>query len=96
MIFGPYTQTFISSLANTLCSFVKSKVENGILLSKLFWPTVRKNCSSDREKLLKFEAEGWEFAKIFEITRTIYSNSERSEQVLVTELVPGGFSGTIN
>ena len=36
---------------------------NGILLPKLFWPTVRKNCSSDREKLLKFEAEGWEFAK---------------------------------
>ena len=26
-------------------------------------PTVRKNCSSDREKLLKFEAEGPEFAK---------------------------------
>ena len=27
------------------------------------WPTVRKNCSSDREKLLKFDAEGREFAK---------------------------------
>ena len=25
---------------------------------------MRKNCSSDREKLLKFEAEGQEFAKI--------------------------------
>ena len=25
--------------------------------------TVRKNCSSDREELLKFEAEGREFAK---------------------------------
>ena len=47
--------------------------------------TVRKNCSSDREKLLKFKAEGREFAKNFEITRTIYSNSERSEQFLVTE-----------
>ena len=35
----------------------------GILLPKLFWPTVRKNCSSDREKLLKFKAEGREFAK---------------------------------
>ena len=43
-----------------------------------------KNCSSNREKLLKFEAEGREFAKKFEITRTIYSNSERSEQFLVT------------
>ena len=30
---------------------------------KLFWPTVRKNCSSDGEKLLKFEAEGRGFAK---------------------------------
>ena len=36
---------------------------NGILLPKLFWPTVRKNSSRDREKLLKFEAEGQEFAK---------------------------------
>ena len=24
---------------------------------------MRKNCSSDQESLLKFEAEGWEFAK---------------------------------
>ena len=38
-------------------------VRNGILLPKLFRPTVRKNCFSDREKLLKFEAEGREFAK---------------------------------
>ena len=34
---------------------------NGILLAKLFSLTY---CSSDREKLLKFEAEGQEFAKI--------------------------------
>ena len=45
--------------------------ENGILLPKLFWPNVRKNCSIDLEN--------------FEINRTIYSNSERSEQFLVTE-----------
>ena len=57
-------------------------LRNGILLPKLFWPTVRKNCSSDREKLLKFEAEGREFANFL---RSIYSNSERSEQCLVTE-----------
>ena len=38
---------------------------NGILLPKLFWPTVRKNCSTDQEKLLKFEAEGREFAIFF-------------------------------
>ena len=37
--------------------------KNGILLPKLFWPTVGNNCSSDQETLLKFEAEGWEFAK---------------------------------
>ena len=48
---------------------------NGILLPKLFWPTVRKYCSSDREN----------FFKNFEITRTICSNSERSEQFLVTQ-----------
>ena len=34
-----------------------------ILLPKLFWPTVRKNCSRDQENLLEFEAEGREFAK---------------------------------
>ena len=41
----------------------EKEIYNGILLPKLFWPTVRKNCSSDQEKLLKFEAEGREFAK---------------------------------
>ena len=65
-----------------LCARVS---KNGILLPKLFWPTVRKNCSSGRENLLKFEAESQEFKKSFEITRTIYSNSESSEQFLVTE-----------
>ena len=40
-----------------------TEFKNGILLPKLFWPTVGKNCSSDGEKLLKFEAEGREFAK---------------------------------
>ena len=34
-----------------------------ILLPKLFLPLVKKKCSSDRENLLKFEAEGREFAK---------------------------------
>ena len=37
---------------------------NGILLPKLFLPAVKKNCSSDWEKLWNFEAEGREFAQI--------------------------------
>ena len=32
---------------------------------------MRKNCSSDREKLLKFEAEGQEFAKFLRILEHI-------------------------
>ena len=32
-----------------------------ILLPKLFWPIVRRNCSCDGEKVLQFEAEGREF-----------------------------------
>ena len=34
-----------------------------LAVPKLFWPTVRKKCSSDREKLLICEAEGREFTK---------------------------------
>ena len=37
---------------------------SGILLPKLFWIYVRKNCCGDREKLLKILAEGREFANI--------------------------------
>ena len=40
---------------------------NGILLPKLGWSTVRKDCSSDWEKLLKFEAEGPEFANFLRL-----------------------------
>ena len=42
----------------------EAEILHGILLPKLFSPTVRKNCYSDQEKLLKFEAEGREFEKI--------------------------------
>ena len=57
----------------------------GILLPKLFWPTVRKKLFYWSRKT--FEIEGWRprICKNFEITWTIYSNSERSEQFLVTE-----------
>ena len=55
-------------LKAVLCNILGRKnepnlIKNGILFPKLFLPTVRKNCSSDREKLLKFEAEIREFAK---------------------------------
>ena len=59
---------------------------HGILLPKLFSPTVRKNCSSNQDDFLKFEAEGQEFAKFLRsLDQFTYSNSERSEQFLVTE-----------
>ena len=45
----------------TACKRKTHRDRNGILLPKLFWPPVRKNCSTDREKLLEFEAE---FAKV--------------------------------
>ena len=38
---------------------------------------MRKKCSSDREKLLKFEAEGREICNIFKITRTIWEKLEK-------------------
>ena len=44
----------------------KAEIQTNLVFcyKKLFWPTVRKNCSTDRKKLLKFKAEGWEFTKI--------------------------------
>ena len=61
-----FESNWLTSLLFTICMaclktfFCES---NGILLPKMFWPTVRENCFSDWEKLLKFEAEGPEFAK---------------------------------
>ena len=66
-ILNPYVQLTRGYIYHSLmnCSFrwVLHNGLNGILLLKLFWPTVRKNCSSNREKILKFKAEGQEFAK---------------------------------
>ena len=48
---------------------------------------MRKKCSNDREKLLKFEAEGQEIAKFLRwLEQFTYSNSERSEQFSATEI----------
>ena len=41
------------------------KIEKWYFVTKIVLTYVRKNCSSDPEKLLKFEAEGREFAKCF-------------------------------
>ena len=46
---------------------------------------MRKKCSSDREKLLKFKAEGREFAKILISLEQFVRTVKRSEQFLVTE-----------
>jgi hypothetical protein len=46
---------------------------------------VRKNCSSDRGKHLKFEAEGQEFAKFLRLLEQFIQTVKVSEQVLVTE-----------
>ena len=46
---------------------------------------MRKNSFSDREIILKVEAEDGEFAKKIEVTRSNCSNSEKSEQFLETE-----------
>ena len=66
-----YTWTkngWVTSLVtkNGICKseWVKIAWAYGILLPKLFWPTLRKKNSSGQEKLFKFKAEGWEFTKI--------------------------------
>ena len=41
----------------------RSSNKYGTLVPKLIWFSVRKNCSTDREKLLKYETEGKESAK---------------------------------
>ena len=53
-------------------------IRNGILLPKLFWPTVRKKNFKWSRKT--FEIWGWRLRiwKHFKITRTIYSNSQNN------------------
>ena len=48
-----------------VCSCEQPKM----VFCKLFWPTVRKSCSSDREKHLKFEAEGRGFSKFLRLLK---------------------------
>ena len=53
------------------------------MFPKLF-KTVRKNCFSNREKLLKFEAEGQEFSKILRSPEQFFRTMKdhRSDQLL--------------
>ena len=57
--------TYLQTSQDTVHFMAKSSTNyrKGILFLKLFWPIVRKSCSSDWEKLLKFEVEGRELAK---------------------------------
>ena len=53
-IFAKQDCCFLQDNSPAISKLIKTLERNGILLPKLFWPTVRKNCPSDREKLLKF------------------------------------------
>ena len=72
---GPCLKTEISNLKkrhkNDETFFEKIRIKNqisygknGILLPKLFWPAVRKKCSSDQEK---FEAEDRELENLLRL-----------------------------
>ena len=54
-----------------------TSVYNGILFPKLFWPNVRKSCSSDQEKLLDSRLKVKNLQKkLWFLLRTIYSSSK--------------------
>ena len=73
-----YPQIFCSFFWNEELIFQKI----WYFVTKIVLTYCEKNCSSDREKLLKFEAEDREFAKVLRSLKTINSNNERSEQLL--------------
>ena len=76
------------------------RLEFGIFLPKLSWPTVRKNCSSDWEILLKFGAEGREFTKNLRSLRFIWTVQWKVRTTfgyrILFKLIPGGFSDLMN
>ena len=61
-----------------------SQCGHGILLPKLFWPTVRKKCFSDREKLLKFEAEGQKSSKILRSLEQFIQTVKGKNNILIS------------
>ena len=52
---------------------------------KLFWSTLRENCSSDWEKLFIFEAKGREFAKFLRALEQFIQTVKGQNNFLVTE-----------
>ena len=64
--------------------------KNGTLLPNLLWPLVRQKCSSDGEKLLKFQAEGREFGKFLGSLEQFIQTVKGQNNTLV-QLVPGRF-----
>ena len=64
------------------------------MLPKLFWPALRKNSSIDKEKLLKFDAEGQEFANFLrtlgQFIQTMKDQYNFWNRMLF-KLVAGGF-----
>ena len=67
--------------------FLSSQGKNGILLTELFWPTVRKNYSSDWEKLLKFLAFSLEFAKFLRSLEQFVQTVKGQNNIWVGDLV---------
>ena len=65
----------------------------------MFWSSVRKKYSGDREKLLKFKAEGQEFAKLLrsldQFIQTVKGQYNFWNR-MIFKLVPGGFSDLIH
>ena len=59
---GTYSTVWTKLSNGTDCN-IDDLERNGILLPKLLRPTMRKNCSSNPDFFLKFEAEGQEFTK---------------------------------
>ena len=71
----------------------------GILFPKLFWPSVRKKCSSEWEKLLKFKAEDQEFANFLRLLeQSIRKVKDQNNfwSKMLFKLISEGFSDLIN
>ena len=69
----------------TTCNTSSGQKWKWYFVTKIVLTYCEKNCSSNWDFL--FEIRGWRLriCKHFEITKTIFSNSERSEHFLVTE-----------